>query len=194
MPDLKIEVTYFEKPGLENTDKALEIAKKYADQMNVKDIVVASTSGNVAEKLAKFFNPNEYNLVVIAHSYYFVGTKKRQEFDETILNSLQEKGVKIHFATHYMAGIERNIRIEYKQWCFVDLMAKFIREQFSQGTKVCIEIASMAADAGLISDLDKDIICIGGTGHGSDTVCLIKPAPTSLFDKLRVKAILAKPL
>ena len=194
MADLKIEVTYFEKPGLENTDKALEIAKKYADQMNVKDVIVASTSGNVAVKAAEIFNPNDYNLVVIAHSYYFVGTKKRQEFDEAILNSLKEKGVKIHFATHSMAGIERNIRIEYKQWCFVDLMAKFMRDQFSQGTKVCIEIASMAVDAGLIDDLEKDVICVGGTGHGSDTVCLIKPAPTSLFNKLRIKAILAKPL
>ena len=194
MVDLKIEVTYFEKPGLLNTDKALEIAKKYADQFNVRDIIVASTSGNVAEKAAGIFNPNEYNLVVIAHSYYFVGTKKRQEFDDAKLSSLKEKGVKIHFATHSMAGIERNIRIEYKQWCFVDLMAKFMREQFSQGTKVCIEIASMAVDAGLIDDLDKDVICVGGTGNGSDTVCLIKPAPTSLFDKLRVKAILAKPL
>ena len=194
MVDLKIEVTYFEKPGLVNTDKALEIAKKYADQFNVRDIIVASTSGNVAEKAAGIFNPNEYNLVVIAHSYYFVGTKKRQEFDDAKLSSLKEKGVKIHFATHSMAGIERNIRIEYKQWCFVDLMAKFMREQFSQGTKVCIEIASMAVDAGLIDDLEKDVICVGGTGHGSDTVCLIKPAPTSLFDKLRVKAILAKPL
>ena len=194
MADLKIEVTYFEKPGLANTDKALEIAKKYADQFNVRDIIVASTSGNVAEKAAGIFNPNEYNLVVIAHSYYFVGTKKRQEFDDAKLSSLKEKGVKIHFATHSMAGIERNIRIEYKQWCFVDLMAKFMREQFSQGTKVCIEIASMAVDAGLIDDLEKDVICVGGTGHGSDTVCLIKPAPTSLFNKLRVKAILSKPL
>jgi len=85
MADLKIEVTYFEKPGLANTDKALEIAKKYADQFNVRDIIVASTSGNVAEKAAGIFNPNDYNLVVIAHSYYFVGTKKRQEFDDAIL-------------------------------------------------------------------------------------------------------------
>jgi len=38
------------------------------------------------------------------------------------------------------------------------------------------------------------VICIGGTGRGADTVCLIKPMPTSMFDKLRVKAILAKPL
>ena len=72
-------------------------------------------------------------------------------------------------------------------------VAKFLRENFSQGTKVCMEIASMCVDAGYIKDIEKDIICIGGTGRGADTVCLINPAPTSMFDTLRVKAILAKP-
>ncbi len=194
MVDLTLEVTYFEKPGPSNTDKALQIAKKYADQLSVKDIVVASTTGMVGEKAALVFDPSSYNLVVIAHSYYFVGAKQRQEFDELKMKSLKEKGVKVFFGTHAMSGIERNIRMSAKDWCFVDLMAKFIREQFSQGTKVCIEIASMAADAGLIEDLNRDIICLGGTGRGADTVCLIKPAPTSEFDKLRIKAILAKPL
>jgi hypothetical protein len=194
MADLKVESTYFEKTGPVNTDKALEIAKKFADEFGIKDIVLASTTGGVAEKAIVIFNPSDYNLVVVAHSYYFVGSKKRQEFPEEKMVELKEKGVKILAATHSMAGIERNIRIEFKQWCFVDLMAKFLREQFSQGTKVCIELASMATDGGMIDDLDKDIICIAGTGHGADTVCLIKPAPTSEFNKLRVKAILAKPL
>ena len=75
----------------------------------------------------------------------------------------------------------------------IDLLAKIIGGKFSQGTKVCIEIASTVCDAGLIPDLDRDIICVGGTGRGADTVCIIKPAPTSEFKNLRVKAILAKP-
>ena len=73
-------------------------------------------------------------------------------------------------------------------------MAKYLRTAFSQGIKVCMEIATMVVDAGIIEDIEKDIICIGGTGRGADTVCLIKPMPTSLFHQLRVKAILAKPL
>ena len=193
MADINVEVIYFEKPGPQNTDKALDIAKKYADQFGIKDIILASTTGMVAEKAVEVFTPREYNLVVITHSYYFL-KKVRQEFPEEKMDALREKGLKFYAGTHAMAGIERNIRIEYKQWCFVDLMAKFIRDQFSQGTKVCMEIASMAVDAGLIRDIEKDIICIGGTGRGADTVCLIKPMSTSEFDKLRVKAILAKPL
>ena len=76
----------------------------------------------------------------------------------------------------------------------MDLLAKMIGFQFSQGIKVCIEIAATVCDAGLIPDLDRDIICIAGTGRGADTVCLIKPAPTYEFKNLKIKAILAKPL
>ena len=194
MTEINLEVTYFEKAGIKNTDRALDIAKKFADKLNIKDIVVASTTGGTAEKLVNIFNPNDYNLVVITHSYYFVSSKVRQEFPEEKMAEIRNKGVKIYSATHAMSGIERSIRLKKEPWIFVDLLAKVIREQFGQGVKVCIEIASMAVDGGLIDSLEKDIICIAGTGRGADTVCLIRPAPTSEFMNLRVKAILAKPL
>ena len=194
MTDLSIEVTYFEKGGPQNTEKALQIAKKYADQFNIRDIIIASTKGTTAKIALEIFNPKESNIVIITHSYYFTGAENRQEFPENLMEELKNKGLKIFTATHSMAGIERSIRISLKQWMPVDILAKYLRNNFSQGTKVCMEIASMATDAGLIQDLEKDVICIGGTGKGADTVCLIKPMPTGLFDQLRVKAILAKPL
>jgi len=193
MADLKLEVTYFEKTGPDNTDKALEIAKKYADQFNIKDIILASTTGTTAEKILGVFDINEYNIVVITHAYYFTGSKLRQEFPEEKMEELKGKGLKFHCGTHSMSGIERGIRLKKEAWQFVDLLAKMLGFHFSQGVKVCIEIASTVCDAGLIPDLDRDIIVIGGTGRGADTVCLIKPAPTYEFKNLRVKAILAKP-
>jgi hypothetical protein len=196
LTDFLFEATMFEKGGPGNTENAVKIAKKYADQLNIKDIVFASTTGSTAEKVLEIFDSTEYNLVCITHSYHFVvkgGKSMRQEFDEIKMEKLKNKGLKLFSGTHSMAGIDRNIRMKFNQWDFVDLMAKFLRENFSQGTKVCMEIASMAVDAGYIQDIEKDIICIGGTGRGADTVCLIKPAPTSMFDTLRVKAIFAKP-
>ena len=194
MTDLNLEVTYFEKGGPHNTDKALEIAKKYVDQFSIKDIIIASTTGMTAEKSLKFFPPDKYNTVIMTHSYYFAGLDKPQEFSPEKRKELTEKGLKIFSTTHALAAVSRSFRISLKQWMPVEIMAKFLRDNFSQGVKVCMEIATMAADAGLITDLSKDVICIGGTGRGADTVCLIKPMPTSMFDKLRVKAILAKPL
>lgn len=194
MSDLKLEVIYFEKGGPQNTEKALEIAKKYAEEFDIKDIVIASTSGMVAEKASQFFSPNELNIVIITHAYYFVNSSTRQEFPEEKLKELKNKGLKFHIGTHSMSGIERGLRIKKEAWIFVDMLAKMLGWHFGQGVKVCIEIASTAVDAGLIPDLERDIIVVGGTGRGADTVCLIKPAPTSEFKELRVKAILAKPL
>ena len=194
MTDLNIEVTYFEKPGPGNLEKTLEIAKKYADQFNIKDIVMASTTGTTAEKALEFFDSNTYNLMVVTHAYYFVNPTVRQEFPEEKMNELKAKGLKFHVGTHSMSGAERGIRIKNEAWQFVDLLAKMLASQFSQGVKVCIEISSTICDAGLIEDLNRNIIAIAGTGRGADTVCLIRPAPTSDFKNLRVKAILAKPL
>jgi hypothetical protein len=194
MTDLNLEVTYFEKGGPHNTDKALEVAKKYADEFSIKDVIIASTTGMSAGKALNFFPPSRYNTIIITHSCYFAGLDKKQEFPEELREKLVAEGLKIFTSTHALAAVSRSFRISLKQWMPVEIMAKFLRENFSQGVKVCMEIASMAADAGLISDIQNDVICIAGTGRGADTVCLIKPVPTSMFDKLRVKAILAKPL
>ena len=194
MANLNLEVTYFEKGGPQNTEKALEIAKKYADQFAIKEIVIASTTGMTAQKAKQIFDLDKYKLIIVTHSYYFGGIDKRQEFPEQLMDDLRKEGLNILSTTHAFGSVERSFRISLKQWAPVELMAKYIRVNFSQGTKVCMEIATMVADAGLISNLDDDIICIGGTGRGADTVCLIQPMPTGLFHQLRVKAILAKPL
>ena len=194
MVDLNLEVTYFEKGGPNNTNKALDIAKKYADQFGIKDIVIASITGTTAEKAAEILSPKDYNIMIVTHAYYFVNSTTRQEFPEEKLNYLKELGLKFHIGTHSMSGIERGLRLKKEAWQFVDLLAKMLGYHFSQGIKVCIEISATVCDAGLIPDLERDIIAVGGTGRGADTVCLIKPAPTSDFKNLRVKAILAKPL
>ena len=194
MADLNLEVTYFEKGGAQNTDKALKIAKKYADQFGIKEIVIASTTGTTAQKAKKIFDLKRYKLIIVTHSYYFGGKDKRQEFPEELIEDLRKEGLIVLSTTHAFGSVERSFRISLKSWAPVEIMAKYLRVNFSQGTKVCMEIATMVADAGLISNLNDNIICIGGTGRGADTVCLIQPMTTSLFHELRVKAILAKPL
>ena len=61
-----------------------------------------------------------------------------------------------------------------------------------QGSKVCIEVVLMAADAGLIP-VDQDVVAVGGTGSGADTILRIKPTnSTRLFD-VRIREVIAKP-
>jgi hypothetical protein len=61
-----------------------------------------------------------------------------------------------------------------------------------EGTKVCVEVTLMAADAGLIP-VDRDIIAIGGTGRGADTALRICPANSAKFFDLKIREIIAKP-
>ena len=62
----------------------------------------------------------------------------------------------------------------------------------SEGMKVVLEIAAMAADAGLVRT-DEDVICIGGTGRGADTAVVLQPSYVHRFFDTRVKEIICKP-
>ena len=45
MADFVVSTTYFDQPGQANTDRTLEIAKKRAEELGIKTILVASTQG-----------------------------------------------------------------------------------------------------------------------------------------------------
>ena len=60
-----------------------------------------------------------------------------------------------------------------------------------QGVKVAVEIAVMAADAGVLSG--QDIIAIGGTAKGADAAVVIKPAHMNNFFDLKIREIICKP-
>jgi len=59
--------------------------------------------------------------------------------------------------------------------------------------KVAVEVALMAADAGLISVVG-DVIAIAGTDRGADTAIVVRPSYTRKFLDLKIKEIIAKPL
>ncbi len=50
----------------------------------------------------------------------------------------------------------------------------------------------MAADTGAI-DSHNEVIAVGGTASGVDTVCVIRPAHTANFFDLQVREIVAMP-
>jgi hypothetical protein len=61
-----------------------------------------------------------------------------------------------------------------------------------QGFKVCVEISSMALDAGLIP-YGIEVITVGGTGRGADTATVVLPAHSNQFFETKVKEIICKP-
>jgi hypothetical protein len=93
-------------------------------------------------------------------------------------------------ASHALSGVERSIAKKHSGAYPVLIMADTLR-LFGQGTKVAVEVAVMAADAGALSG--NDIISIGGSGRGADAALVLKPAhQNNLFD-MRIREIICKP-
>ena len=184
----EIQSVYFTESGSANTEKTLEIAKKRAEQLGIKTIVVASTSGETGAKAVKLL-PN-YKVVVVTHATGFPAPDAQELTPENRARIL-EKGGLILTATHAFGGVGRAVRRRFNTYQVDDIMAQTLRV-FGQGAKVACEIVLMAADAGLIRT-DEEVISIGGTGSGADTALVIKPAHTQDFFELKVREVLCKP-
>jgi len=177
---------YFAKPGPDNTDRTVELALKRANELNIKNIVVASNSGATAEK----FLDKGLNVICVTHQ---VGFRNPGE-DEMALETrkeLSEKGVKILTTTHLLGGVGRAVRNKFGGLYPGEMVAHSLR-MLGQGVKVGLEISVMALDSGLIP-YGEDIIAVGGAGKGADTAIVVRPEHSQNIFSSRIKEIVCKP-
>ena len=181
-------IIYYPEVGEGNTEKTLKAAKKRADELGIKNIVVSSTRGGAALKALEVFKG--YNVVVVTHVAGFKEPGKIEMSDETV-QEIKDKGGKVLTTVHAFGGVASAIQKKFNTVESGLLIANVLRI-FGQGMKVAVEIILMASDAGLLP-MDKDVIAVSGTGKGVDTAIVAKPAHSGdLFD-LYVKEIIAKP-
>jgi hypothetical protein len=190
---MELKTTYFDKPGgEENTDKTLAIARERADELGIKNIVVASTVGGTGVKAVDVFQGCK--VVVVTHTEGF-RKPNTQELTPENRKIIEDKGGIILTTAHAFGGIHRALGRgdgpPPPSLAMGDVIAMTLRT-FGQGMKVALEIAAMAADAGLVR-VDEEIISIGGTGRGADTAIVLKPGYVHRFFETRVKEILCKP-
>jgi hypothetical protein len=179
---------YFKKTGRENTGRTLEVAAKRAEELGIQNVVVASTSGKTGLMAADVFTSR--NLVIVTHSTGFV-KPDYQEFLPEFRKKIEEAGAKILTCQHAFGGVGRAVRKKLETYELEEIIAYALRI-FGEGTKVAVEIALMAADAGLIPT-GEPCISVGGSDQGADTAILLKPAHAQNFFDLRIMEILAKP-
>jgi hypothetical protein len=186
-------IYYFEKPGEANTPDAARFAIERAKELGIKTIVVASTSGKTASVFFDAIRESEINLVIVTHVIGF--TKPGEwEFSQEIADSLQKQGVQIVISTHALSGLERALSRSPKVGggSRTEAIAEALRRIVAVGLKVAVECVLMATDAGAI-DIHDEVIAVGGTASGADTVCVIRPAHTANFFDLQVREIVAMP-
>jgi len=186
--ETQVVATYFDKPGRENTQRTLELARKRAEELGIKTILVASTRGDTGVKACEVFQG--YNVVVVTHSTGFK-EPNYQELTAENRAAIEAAGGKILTCQHAFGGVGRAVRKKLGTYQLDEIIAYTLR-LFGEGMKVAVEIALMAADAGLVRT-DEPCISIAGTGKGADTAVVLKPANAQTFFDLRVLEILCKP-
>ena len=179
-------ILYFEQAGKVNTDATLQAARKRAEALGIRQIVVASTHGFTAKHAQQLFAGLDAEIIAVSicagydEEGWTMTDEERAELVRlgiTGLTSLHSLGDDINEAF----GVRAPNRI--------------VREtlyRFCQGMKVAVEVAVMAADAGLL-DMSREVIAIAGTGEGADTALVLLPGYARKFRELEIREILAKP-
>ncbi len=179
-------ILYFDQPGEENTDETLARARARAEQLDIHQIVVASTHGFTAKRARAIFEGYKSRTiaVTIAASYgdegWTMTTAERQ--------ALQKLGIEVLTCTHALGG---DVSEAFTPSAPNTIVCETLYT-FCQGMKVAVEVALMAADAGLLN-MAQEAIAVAGTGNGADTAIVIQPAYSRKFKQLQIREILAKP-
>ena len=188
MTEVAVRSVYFDRPGPDNTGRTLELAKVRAEELGIRNVIVATTRGDTGREVAEVF-PG-CNVVAVTHVTGFRGPNE-QELTEENRIAIEAAGGKVLTATHAFGGIGRAVRNRLNTYELDEIVAYTLRN-FCEGMKVVCEIALMAADAGLVRT-DEEAVVISGTGRGADTAVVLLPANTHDFFNLRVLEVLCKP-
>ena len=180
---------YFYKPGGKNTKAVLEVVSGRAKELSVGKVLIASCSGRTAFEALKVFG-KDIKIIAVTHATGYA-KPNFQELDEKDRLKLEEHGVTVLTCQHAFGGVGRGVRNKLATYQLDEIMAYTLRI-FGQGVKVAIELALMAADAGLVRT-DEDIISVGGTARGVDSALVLQPANSSHIFDLKVKEVICKP-
>jgi hypothetical protein len=183
---------YFDSPGPENTGETVKIAVQEAVERQIQCIVVASNTGATIKTLIEERRQQDYGgkLICVTHVYGFMegGKNELSEEDRALL---EKQGVRFCTAAHSLSGAERALSNKFQGVYPVEIIAHTLR-MMGQGTKVCVEIAVMALDAGLVP-YGKPVIALGGSGKGADTAVILTPGYSSSVLDTKIHEILCKP-
>jgi len=182
--DLERRIVYFENAGRVNTERTLRLAVERAQELGIKNMVVASTHGYTAGKVLEILSGTNLGLVVVGIS--------RESFSKDALRALEDREFPLLFSDE----------VEYTH---PQLMKNAFRK-LSEGVKVCMDICVVAAEGGVIPEGDE-VVAVAGTGQsgfepggGADTALVMIPRKSREFNTLPgkekrrdLKEIICKP-
>ncbi len=194
--DLRDEIVYYRYSGEVNTENLLNGVKQRAFARDIKFVVVPSETGISALKAIEVFRGTGISPVVVTHYPDRVSGPSgdipiginRPEYEDR-RNKIINSGVEIVQGTRPFVPPSR---IDWT-WNNMEGMIDSTLELFGSGTKIAIEVALMATDAGKV-DAGEEVITCGGTYKGLDTALVVKTSHShKFFEQFEVREIIAKP-
>jgi len=184
-------ITYFEKPGEINTLAVIEAVKTRALELDIKEVVIASTSGKAGAAMAEALQDTNIKIIVVTHQY---GTTEEGKWDmeSQYVSRLNDMGVEIVSQSHLFSGVEKSLSKDTGGISRIEIVADTLRKLFGKGFKVAVEVVLMAADSGALA-MESDVIAVGGTANGADVACVIKPAHSNNFYGLQIREVICMP-
>lgn len=197
MGDAERSTVYFEFCGEVNTEKVLRAVKRRCEGRDLKTVIVASETGKSALMALEVFEGASIELIVVTHYPATTWGPKgripiglgRDEYAGR-RKKLVENGVRIVQGTRPFAPPTRSIG-----WNFPtpEGVVDKTLEVFGAGTKIALEAALMATDAGEVA-AGEDVVACAGTFKGLDTALVVRTAHSmDFFKEFEVREIIAKP-
>jgi len=185
-------ITYFEKPGEINTLAVIEAVKTRALELDIKEVVIASTTGKTGVAMAEALQGTDIKIIVVTHQY---GTTEEGKWDmeSQYVSRLNEMNVEIVSQSHMLSGVEKSLSRDTGGISRIEIVADVLRKLFGKGFKVAVEVVLMAADSGALS-MESEVIAVGGTAYGADVACVIKPAHSNNFYGLQIREVICMPM
>jgi hypothetical protein len=188
MAEIAARATCFSQAGKANTDRTLGLAYARARELGIDTVLVATTSGETALRVAQVCKGMK--VIAVTHSTGF-REPDTQELTPENRAAIEAAGGTILTCQHALGGVNRAVRKKLATFQLDEIIAHTLRV-FGQGIKVVAEIALMAADAGLVRT-DTPVMAIGGSGRGADTAAVVLPTNAQTFFDLRIPEIVCRP-
>ncbi len=177
---------YFEKRGKENTAETARLALERAKELGIDYVVVATNTGFTA----RHFQGKGLKVVAVTHQHGF-REPGMDEMGPAARSELKQAGMEVLTTTHLFGNVERAITQQQGGLYPGGIISATLR-LFSQGTKVAVEVAVMALDAGLVP-YGQPIVSVGGSGGGADTALVLIPSHSKTFFDTEVLEVVCKP-
>jgi len=182
-----IESLLFDEPGPANTEATLGAAARRAAELNIRQMVVATTTCATALKAADVFDGRIVGVTLQAGLW-----DKYAPPDPELLAQARERGIEILTGPHTLMGaLDSAVKGQLGGLPAGEIVSRTYYT-ICQGFKVAVECVTMAADAGLV-EMGGEVIGVAGTNDGADTALVMTPVFSHRLFDLKVHEILAMP-